>query len=141
MKKDGKLLKHNKDKQHRLTVKLKRKALQTMDLLKIILAWFHEDWHRPSRKATWHTSQSKVSFCPGLGASRRSWVNGAKSCILRGLGLWCLIPLSTIFQLYYPENTTDLSQVTDKEDYHIMLYQVHIVTSAIRTHNFSGDRH
>jgi hypothetical protein len=68
------------------------------------------------------------------------------------LVLWCLMPLSTIFQLYrggqfywlrkpeYLEISTDLSQVNDK------LLSNNVVSSTthpsgIQTHDLSGNRH
>jgi hypothetical protein len=62
---------------------------------------------------------------------------------------WCLMPLSTIFQLdrdgqFYwwrksedLEKTTNLSQVADKLSHNV----VNLAMIEIQTHNISGDRH
>jgi len=66
------------------------------------------------------------------------------------LVLWCLTPLSTIFQVYhgsqfywwrkpeYPGKNTDLQQVNDK----LLSHNVVCLTlSGSQTHNISSDRH
>ena len=60
----------------------------------------------------------------------------------KGLRLWYLMQLSTIFQIYCggkPEKTTDLLQITDKLlSHNVVLSTLHL--SGIRTH-VNGDRH
>jgi hypothetical protein len=68
------------------------------------------------------------------------------------LGLWCLMPLSTIFQIYCGGHFFfgGVNQSTQRNHrpvashwqlWHIMLYRVHLIMNWVRTHKFSGDKH
>ena len=64
-----------------------------------------------------------------------------------GFGLWYLMPLSTLFQLYHDgDRSTNVPgenhwPAASHKLYHIMLYRVHLDMKGVRTHDFSGDRH
>ena len=104
-------------------------ALQKIAHLEMLKVVFYEQgvWHSLYK---WHTIRT-------ISALIYSAHIHEVDATFRGLGLWRLMPLLTIFQLYRgskfyrwrkpkcPQNTTDLPQVTDKL-YHIMLYLVHI---------------
>jgi hypothetical protein len=66
------------------------------------------------------------------------------------LVLWCLTPLSTIFQLYRggqfywwrkPEKPAENHQPTTSHWQTLSLNVAHLALSGIRTHNINGDRH
>jgi hypothetical protein len=66
------------------------------------------------------------------------------------LVLWCLTPLSTIFQLYRgsqfywwrkPQKPRENHQPTTSHWQTLSLNVVHLALSGIRTHNINGDRH
>jgi hypothetical protein len=62
------------------------------------------------------------------------------------IGLWSLMPPSTIFQFYwwkkmgFPGKNTDWPQVINKL-HHMILYGVHLAKNEFRTHNVSSDSH
>jgi len=78
------------------------------------------------------------------------WKKDLKTILMnhQWLGLWCLMPLSILFQLYrgawfnlwrkyeFPEKTTDLPQVTDR-----ITPRIHLTMSGIQAYNFNGVRH
>ena len=91
-------------------------------------------------------------YIGGIGDRLQAYSREANDIDVLLLGLWCLAPLSTIFQLYrggqyywwgkpdYSPKTTDLPQVTDRL-HHIMLYPVHLTIRRILTQKFSGEMH
>jgi hypothetical protein len=98
------------------------------------------------------TEGKKMNVLKKGGVSDDTYMNVGIEFFYRGLMLSCLMPFSTIFQLYrgrqfylwrkpeYSEKHTDLPHVTDKL-YHIMFVSSTPSLSGIKNHSISGDRH
>ena len=118
-------------------IKVKQRSFRCLNQIFLYQSVFHTDFILTKKCFfEWHFMWDKRSGLTNfeVGCETMEWFLMLWCCFY---GLRCLMPLSTIFQLYrggqfylrrkpeYLEKTHDLSHLTDKL-FHIMLYPVHL---------------